>query len=137
MHCNSQLWRRLSALRAVRGGSWSYLPLLVQAIVDGEEELGQNEFVWFNFGFGIFEAVPVITFALGCHLQAPPVHSELINPVPVRACDVNVFIHSNGVIVLYRDLICLFTNDSASVGTISNGGFVDVSYVCDALFVYW
>lgn len=37
-----------------------------------------------NFSWDIFQAVPVITFALTCHAQAPPIHFELSNHTATR-----------------------------------------------------
>jgi len=50
----------------------------IQAQVNGEAET-HGPIEYFNFSWQIFQAIPVITFALTCHTQAPPIYQELVD----------------------------------------------------------
>lgn len=54
----------------------------ISAMIQGE--LPSGDFKWFNFSWDIFQAIPVITFALTCHAQLPPIYNELSNHTTQR-----------------------------------------------------
>ena len=49
-----------------------------------QSELPSAGFQLVNFSWDIFQAVPVITFALTCHAQLPPIYHELSNHTTQR-----------------------------------------------------
>jgi amino acid permease len=61
-------------------------------------EAVKSEIHYFNYGMGIFDALPLISFAFGCHMQMIPIFSELKdNNIPSRT---NIVIFSTGGVCL-------------------------------------
>jgi len=64
-------------------------------------ETTKSQINYFNFDFGVFDALPLISFAFGCHMQLIPIYGELKDKhIPSRA-NMVIFCTNTVCIVLY------------------------------------
>jgi len=64
-------------------------------------DVGVGDVVYVNFSVNLFSALPLICFALGCHLQIVPIHNEMINNVNITRVKIVAFSAQAVCSVLY------------------------------------
>jgi amino acid permease len=61
----------------------------------------KDQISYFNYGMGIFDALPLISFAFGCHMQMIPIYGELKDNHEPRRINAVILSTSSICVILY------------------------------------